>query len=105
MLVVACDIALDAGDELAHISEGSMSDSPLRDHAKPTLHLIEPARISRREVHVIARVFRQPYLDLRVLMRSYRQSDARRDPRELLDQHASERPETPDAGDATCIVR
>ncbi len=43
MLVVACDIALDAGDELAHISEGSASDSLLRDHAKPALHLIEPA--------------------------------------------------------------
>lgn len=70
MLVVLSDIAFNAIDQLAHVFEGSTSDSLLCDQAKPALHLIEPARIGRREVHVIPRVFGQPCLDLRVLMRS-----------------------------------
>lgn len=66
--VVLLGKALDVGNELAHVSERASTDGLLRNQAKPAFNLIEPTRVGRREMHVVARMLGQPCLDLRMLV-------------------------------------
>nr|SPD49175.1 protein of unknown function [Cupriavidus taiwanensis] len=68
MNVVVLDVALDLQDQLAHAVKRPAADRLLRDQPEPALELIEPARVRRREVHVTARAFGQPCLDLGMLV-------------------------------------
>jgi hypothetical protein len=43
VLVVQLDIALDAGNKLAHVPERASTDRLLRNQAKPAFNLIQPA--------------------------------------------------------------
>jgi len=66
--VVMLDVALDLQNQLAHAVKGPAADRLLRDQPEPALDLVEPARVRRCEVHVIARALGQPCLDLGVLV-------------------------------------
>lgn len=68
MEVVLINVTLDAGDQLTHALKRSAANGLLGDQAEPALDLIEPARVCRREVHVIASTFGQPCSDLRMLV-------------------------------------
>ena len=58
--VIAIDEAFDLVDELFDVGEGSTADRFLSDDAEPAFDLIEPRRIGRCVVNVIARPPRQP---------------------------------------------
>lgn len=58
--VVALDEEADVGDEISNASEGATADCLLRDDVEPDLDLVEPRRVSRREVDVEARSCSEP---------------------------------------------
>ncbi len=52
--VVTADEVFDFGDQFFNAAEGSATDGLLGDDVKPDFHLVEPGRVGRSEVHVIA---------------------------------------------------
>ena len=60
---------VDAAHQLAHGAEGAAADRALRDVPEPSLHLVQPRGVRRREVHVVARPGHQPSAHGRVLVR------------------------------------
>src|SRR5947207_15812324 len=63
------DEGVDALDELFDGGEGAAADRLVSNVAEPTLDLVEPRSVGGREVHVIARMYREPGADFRVLVR------------------------------------
>ncbi len=60
---------VDPFDQVLDANEGAAANGPLGDQAKPTLHLIQPGRVRRRIVNVIARPLCQPGAHLAMLVR------------------------------------
>src|SRR5207244_11895960 len=52
--IVVLHKLIDLGHELRHAGKGPAADGALRDERKPALNLIEPGRVGRREVEVVA---------------------------------------------------
>ena len=67
--IVGFDEDLDLGDEILRADKGSAPDLALGYESEPAFDLIEPRRISRREMQVEAGSFREPGPDLGVLVR------------------------------------
>lgn len=68
MGVVLLGILRDLAFEVRYRLEGVATDRLMSDQSEPTLDLVEPARVGRREVRVIARTPSEPRFDLRVLV-------------------------------------
>ena len=64
------DEAFDLGDKFFDAAEGAATDGLLRDDVEPDFHLVEPGRVGRCEVHVVAGACCQPALDARMLLGS-----------------------------------
>ncbi len=64
---VVCE-AFNPTDQFLHLPEGPSSNRTPRDDIEPDLHLVEPARIGRREVELEAWVSSQPLLYLGVFV-------------------------------------
>ena len=62
------DVGVDLVHQFFDIAERAAPDGLLGDEAEPALDLIEPTRIGRSVVHVIARMTDQPGLDLGMLV-------------------------------------
>ena len=62
------DEAFDFGDKFFDAAEGAATDGLLRDDVEPDFHLVEPGRVGRCEVHVVAGACCQPALDARMLV-------------------------------------
>ena len=58
--VVVRHVVLDRRLERLDTREGAAANALGRDLGKEALHLIQPARTRRREVHVVARVLGEP---------------------------------------------
>src|ERR687888_659149 len=69
LTIIVLHELVDLGDELRHAGERAATDGALGDERKPALNLIEPGRIRRREVEMIARMPRDPATDRDVLVR------------------------------------
>lgn len=59
---------VDALNELPDVPKRTAADRAVRDHAEPAFNLIEPGRVRRREVDVVARVVYEPTFHGRVLV-------------------------------------
>ena len=57
------DIGVDLRHQLFDTAKRAAPDGLLGDEPKPALHLVEPARVGRREVQMKARMAGQPSLD------------------------------------------
>jgi hypothetical protein len=68
--MVAMDEAFDFGDKFFDAAEGAATDGLLRDDVEPDFHLLEPGRVGRCAVHVVAGACCQPALDARMLVGS-----------------------------------
>lgn len=68
MKIVVLDESVDALDELLDGGGGAAADGLMGDVTEPTFDLIEPGSVGGREVHVIARMCRQPGADFGVLV-------------------------------------
>ena len=66
--VVLIHEQLDAVDKLLNVSERPALDGALTDDAEPTFDLIEPGRVSRREVNMESRPLSEPGADLGVFV-------------------------------------
>ena len=69
MGVVMRDVLMDGGDQFGHAGEHAAAQALGGDVAEEALDHVQPRRRGRREVHVEARVFGQPVLHGRVLVR------------------------------------
>ena len=63
------DVFIDGGDQLRHAGEHAATQALGGDVAEESLDHVQPRRRGRCEVHVEARVFGQPLLHCRVLVR------------------------------------
>ena len=70
MQVIVRNIVVDLLHQFFDVAEGAAPDFVLRDEPEPTLDLVEPAGVSGRVMHVVARVACQPGLDLGMLVRA-----------------------------------
>lgn len=62
------DEGVDLGDEIFGADEGTTADLLLSEQRKPTLDLIDPGRVSRRELDVETPPCREPFAHLRVFV-------------------------------------
>src|SRR5437899_10129847 len=66
--IVVLHELIDLGHELREAGKGAAADGALRDERKPALNLIEPGRVGRREVEVVAGMPGEPAAYLGVLV-------------------------------------
>ena len=62
--VVETHVLADRRVQVRHAGEGAASDTLARDLCEPALHQIEPRCTGRREVKMVARMLREPLLEL-----------------------------------------
>lgn len=67
-MIVRIDVIGDCIDQLLLTMENAATNSFLSDFSKPALDQIEPRSACRDEMHVKARMLREPGFHLRVLM-------------------------------------
>ena len=63
MQIVVSDILVNLEHQFADTAKRATSDCVLRDQSKPTLDLVEPARIGWGVMNVVAPMARQPGSD------------------------------------------
>src|SRR3972149_2674177 len=68
--VVLSNVLIDGGDQFGNASEGTATDTLVRQFSKQTLHQIEPGRTGRCEMEMESRMSFQPAFDAGVLVRS-----------------------------------